>query len=275
MPGDAADYTLMVDGITKRFGGLLALGGLSFNVKRGSVHALIGPNGSGKTTFFNVITGVLPSDAGTCTVDGIDASRSMCHEIARLGVSRTFQSPALFGTMSVLDNVMVGCQCCLNPSVGGAIVGKGEEASLVDQAMEAIEFVGLRASPHDMATSLPYGAQRLLEIARALATKPRLLLLDEPAAGMNPEETNYLAGLVRRARDELGITILLIEHNMGMVMNLADRITCIDYGKKIAEGPPSVVARDPGVVKAYLGEEGLRRRRERSKSPDAGRDSHA
>jgi ABC-type branched-subunit amino acid transport system ATPase component len=252
-----------IEGLTKRFGGFYALNGLDMEVASGHIHALIGPNGAGKTTFFNLLTGVLPADGGTITFLGqpVDDRRPSRRTVK--GIARTFQNIRLFPHLTVLETVMIGEHCRAFPSVWAAL-GKAvlqmpfaeaaEERQMREHAIELLEFMGLAGKQGAKASDLPYGEQRKLEMARALATQPRLLLLDEPAAGMNPRETVELDGIITRIRDR-GITIILVEHDMRLVMGISDCVTVLNFGTRIANGPPQAILDDPAVIEAYLGED--------------------
>ena len=253
---------LEVRSLSQNFGGLRALSEVDLDINEREIVALIGPNGAGKTTFFNCITGIYNPTEGDVLLYGNDAPLRLNgkkpHEITRLGMARTFQNIRLFPTMTVLENVMIGRHCRTHAGIFGAITRsqpvRREEEETIEHSYELLKLVNLHSAYKDEARNLPYGAQRRLEIARALATEPRLLLLDEPAAGMNPQETTELVQLVRHLRDELKLTILLIEHDMSMVMSISDRIHVMEYGSRIASGTPEEIRVNPQVIKAYLGE---------------------
>ena len=249
---------LSVQGASKRFGGLQALADVSLSVARGQIHGLIGPNGAGKTTCFNVITGLYQPDSGSFTLDGKPYSPSAPHRVAQAGIARTFQNIRLFGEMSALENVMVGRHVRTRQGVLGAVLrhraARDEEREIEQKAMQLLDFVGIAHLAQRTARHLSYGDQRRVEIARALATDPLLLALDEPAAGMNATEKESLRALLQRIR-EAGATILLIEHDVKLVMGLCDRITVLDYGKVIADGTAAEVQKNPAVIAAYLGGE--------------------
>lgn len=258
------EAVLDVRSISKNFGGLRALNEVDLKVNESEIVALIGPNGAGKTTFFNCITGIYVPTEGDVMVrrpgkEFIRVNGRKANEVTTLGMARTFQNIRLFQTMSVLENVMIGCHCRSKEGILGALLRgmrtKREEQEIIDRSYELLKSVNLHMHYKDEARNLPYGAQRRLEIARALATEPFLLLLDEPAAGMNPQETLELKELVLDIRDKHKLSVLLIEHDMGMVMSLSDRVYVMEYGSKIAEGTPHEVSSNPRVIKAYLGEE--------------------
>jgi len=251
-----SEYVLNVSGVSKRFGGLQALSEVGIRIEKGQVYGLIGPNGAGKTTFFNVLTGLYTPDAGNFELGGEPYKPSAVHEVAKAGIARTFQNIRLFAEMTAIENVMVGRHVRSRSGLWGAVLRtpgfKAEEAAIAQRAQELLDYVGIGHLAEFKARTLSYGDQRRLEIARALATDPKLIALDEPAAGMNTTEKVVLRELIDRIRND-GRTILLIEHDVKLVMGLCDRVTVLDYGKQIAEGTPFEVQRNQQVIEAYLG----------------------
>jgi branched-chain amino acid transport system ATP-binding protein len=272
----SGDRLLEMDHVTMRFGGLTALNDVSFHISKGEILGLIGPNGAGKTTCFNVVTGVYAATEGEVRFDGASLRKKQRFQITKLGIARTFQNIRLFPEMTARENVMVGADAHHRSSIGSALLHlprhKREEAAGRAKADELLAFMGIADRADDAAKNLPYGYQRRLEIARALATDPKLVCLDEPAAGFNPAEKVELMGLIRTIRDR-GYTVLLIEHDMSLVMGVTDRIVVLDFGRKIAEGSPDEVRDNPQVIAAYLGtpDDGT----PDDGSPDAGTDDAA
>ncbi|WP_269209023.1 ABC transporter ATP-binding protein [Arthrobacter sp. 35W] len=254
---EVGDKLVEVQNLTIKFGGLVALDNVSFDIKRGEILGLIGPNGAGKTTCFNAMTGVYKPTSGKILLEGTSIGGQKQHKITRMGLARTFQNIRLFGEMTALENVVVGLDARHRTSVGGALLRLPrhirEEKSAIERGMALLEFVGVADHAATLSRHLSYGHQRRLEIARALATDPKVLCLDEPAAGFNPAEKEDLMALIRTIRGD-GYTVLLIEHDMKLVMGVTDRIVVLEFGKKIADGIPSAIREDPRVVAAYLGE---------------------
>ena len=249
---------LEAQNVVKRFGGLTAVNDVSLAVEKNSIVSVIGPNGAGKTTFFNIVTGIYQPDSGSIMLDGQPIVGLRPDQIAARGITRTFQNIRLFNNMTVLENVLVGMHPRLTTNVFQILFRSAnyrkEERTAADRAMDLLRFVRLDHRADELARGLPYGEQRRLEIARALASNPKLILLDEPAAGMNPQETEEATDLIRRLRDDLGVTVILIEHDMSLVMQISEQITVLDYGSPIAHGTPNEIRYNPRVIEAYLGQ---------------------
>lgn len=254
------EILLHARGVVKRFGGLTAVQKVDYDIVKGRINAIIGPNGAGKTTFFNLMTGIYKADEGTITFAGQNLIGRRPDEVNGIGISRTFQNIRLFGNMTAIENVLVGMHKRLNINLVDALFHlprfNEQEHKSYERAIDVLEFVGLGGKLNEIARNLPYGDQRRLEIARALASDPKLILLDEPTAGMNPQESADAMNLFRKIRDQRGTTVLLIEHDMKVVMGISERIAVLDYGQKIAEGSPDEVRKNPRVVEAYLGRSG-------------------